>query len=119
MKTGWKNELRENLCGPVIVPSITAGLVAGILTVTFMFSYSAVIFTGELSGYVPQATGQLLRKNNRTRAKGEHAFRIVKDLWGYSKVRYRGIEKNAAQVFTLFALANLYLCRRDLQALAG
>lgn len=59
------------------------------------------------------------RKNNRTRAKGEHAFRIVKDLWGYSKVRYRGIEKNAAQVFTLFTLANLYLCRRELQALAG
>jgi len=59
------------------------------------------------------------RKNNRTRARGEHAFRIVKDLWGYSKVRYRGIEKNAAQVFTLFALANLYLCRRDLQAIPG
>ena len=57
------------------------------------------------------------RKNNRTRARGEHAFRIVKDLWGYSKVRYRGIEKNAAQVFTLFALANLYLCRRELQTL--
>jgi IS5 family transposase len=59
------------------------------------------------------------RKNNRTRARGEHAFRIVKDLWGYSKVRYRGIEKNAAQMFTLFALANLYLCRRELPALQG
>lgn len=59
------------------------------------------------------------RKSNRTRAKGEHAFRIVKDLWGYSKTRYKGIEKNAAQVFTLFALANLYLCRRELQALQG
>ena len=57
------------------------------------------------------------RKNNRTRARGEHAFRIVKDLWGYSNVHYRGIEKNAAQVFTLFALENLYLCRRDLLAL--
>jgi len=59
------------------------------------------------------------RKNNRTRARGEHAFRIVKDLWGYGTVRYRGIEKNAAQVFTLFATANLYLCRRDLQAIQG
>ena len=57
------------------------------------------------------------KKSNRTRAKGEHAFRIVKDLWGYGKVRYKGIEKNAAQVFSLFALANLYLCRRDLLAL--
>ncbi|MBW9267904.1 MAG: IS5 family transposase [Candidatus Thiodiazotropha sp. (ex. Lucinisca nassula)] len=59
------------------------------------------------------------KKSNRTRAKGEHAFRIVKDLWGYSKVRYKGLEKNAAQVFSLFALANLYLCRKDLLALQG
>jgi IS5 family transposase len=59
------------------------------------------------------------RKNNRTRAKGEHVFRIVKDLWGFRKARYRGIEKNAAQVFALFALANLYQCRRELQALQG
>ena len=57
------------------------------------------------------------RKSNRTRAKGEHAFRIVKDLWGYSKTRYRGLDKNASQVFTLFALANLYLCRRQLLTL--
>ena len=57
------------------------------------------------------------KKSNRTRAKGEHAFRIVKDLWGYTKVRYKGLEKNAAQVFSLFALANLYLCRKDLLAL--
>jgi IS5 family transposase len=57
------------------------------------------------------------RKSNRTRAKGEHAFRIVKDLWGYSKVRYKGLEKNASQVFSLFALANLYLCRKDLLTL--
>ncbi len=60
MWSGWKKELSENLSGPVVLPSITAGLVAGVLTVTFMFSYSAVIFTGELSGYVPRATGQLL-----------------------------------------------------------
>jgi len=57
------------------------------------------------------------RRNNRTRAKGEHAFHVVKHLWGYKKVRYKGIAKNAAQVFTLFALANLYLARRELLAL--
>ena len=60
MQADWKKELKENVRGPVVVPSITAGLVAGVLTVTFMFSYSAVIFTGELAGYVPRATGQLL-----------------------------------------------------------
>ena len=56
------------------------------------------------------------RKSNRTRAKVEHIFGIVKHLWGYRKVRYRGLDKNAAQVFTLMALANLYACRRELLA---
>ncbi|MDH3378005.1 MAG: IS5 family transposase [Gammaproteobacteria bacterium] len=54
------------------------------------------------------------RKSNRTRAKVEHLFGVVKHLWGYRKVRYRGLEKNAAQVFGLLALANIYLARREL-----
>ena len=54
------------------------------------------------------------RKSNRTRARVEHIFGVVKNLWGYRKVRYRGIAKNAAHVFTLFALANFYLARREL-----
>ena len=56
------------------------------------------------------------RKSNRTRARVEHPFGIIKHLWGYSKVRYRGLAKNAAQLFTLFALANVYLARRALAA---
>lgn len=55
------------------------------------------------------------RKSNRTRALGEHAFGVVKHLWGYAKVRYKGLYKNACQVFSLFALANLYRARRQLQ----
>jgi len=54
------------------------------------------------------------RKSNRTRARVEHVFGIVKHLWGYRKVRYRGLAKNAAQVFTLIALANMYMVRREL-----
>ena len=54
------------------------------------------------------------RRMSRVRAKGEHAFRIVKDLWGYTKVRYRGIIKNACQLFTLFALAKIFLVRSKL-----
>ena len=59
------------------------------------------------------------RKSNRTRAKVEHAFGVIKHLWGYRKVRYQGLEKNAAQVFALFALSNLYMARRELAALQG
>ena len=37
------------------------------------------------------------RARSRTRARGEHAFRIVKQLWGFAKVRYRGLAKNLAR----------------------
>jgi IS5 family transposase len=48
------------------------------------------------------------------RAKVEHPFRVVKRQFGYTKVRYRGLVKNTAQLTTLFALANLWLVRRKL-----
>ena len=51
------------------------------------------------------------RRFGKVRAKVEHVFRVLKCQFGYRKVRYRGIAKNGAQVFTLFALANLYLVR--------
>jgi transposase, IS5 family len=50
----------------------------------------------------------------KVRAKVEHVFRVVKCQFGYRKVRYRGLGKNSAQVFSLLALANLYLARRTL-----
>jgi transposase, IS5 family len=52
------------------------------------------------------------RRFGKVRAKVEHVFRVVKCQFGYRKVRYRGIAKNGAQVFALFALANLYRVRR-------
>jgi IS5 family transposase len=54
------------------------------------------------------------RLRSKCRARGEHAFHVVKRLWGFSKVRYRGLAKNTARLFTAFALANLYLLRRRL-----
>ena len=54
------------------------------------------------------------RARSRTRARGEHAFRIVKQLWGFAKTRYRGLAKNLARAQTMFALANLYQVRARL-----
>jgi IS5 family transposase len=48
------------------------------------------------------------------RAKVEHPFRVVKRQFGYVKVRYRGLKKNIAQLFTLFALSNLWMVRSKL-----
>jgi IS5 family transposase len=56
---------------------------------------------------------------SKVRALVEHPFGVVKNLWGHRKVRYRGIHKNAAQFFILFALANIYLVRKQLLKLAA
>ncbi len=60
------------------------------------------------------------RKRNRQqssiRARIEHLFRIIKCQFGYRQVRYKGLEKNRAQVMSLMVLANLYLLRGRLAA---
>jgi IS5 family transposase len=56
------------------------------------------------------------RRLSRVRAVVEHPFLVVKRLWGHAKVRYRGIEKNLAQMYMLFGLANIYRVRYHLMA---
>jgi IS5 family transposase len=56
------------------------------------------------------------RSRSRHRARGEHPFHVVKRLWCFMKVRYRGLAKNTARAFTMFALANLYMVRHKLRA---
>jgi len=46
------------------------------------------------------------------RAKVEHPFHVLKNLFRHRKTRYRGLAKNTAQLFTLFAFANLVLAGR-------
>ena len=58
----------------------------------------------------------LNRRRSATRARGEHAFHVVKTLWGFAKVRYRGLMKNTVRAVAAYALANLYLARRTLLA---
>jgi IS5 family transposase len=54
------------------------------------------------------------RTRSKVRARGEHAFNVVKNHWGFDKVRYRGLAKNTARAYAAFALANLYLIRQKL-----
>jgi len=50
----------------------------------------------------------------RVRAKVEHPFRILKRIFGFEKVRYRGLKKNHQRLCACFALVNLYLHRKRL-----
>ena len=61
---------------------------------------------------------EIQRAKNRTkskvRAKVEHAIGVIKRVFGFTKVRYRGLEKNAHRLFVTCALANLFMARHHL-----
>jgi IS5 family transposase len=54
------------------------------------------------------------RVKARVRARVEHPFRILKRIFGFEKVRYRGLKKNHERLCACFALVNLYLHRKRL-----
>src|SRR5258705_3700917 len=62
------------------------------------------------------------RAKNRTkstvRSKVEHVFGVMKLKFGFVKLRYRGLKKNANQLFAVCGLVNLYLLRKKLLLLA-
>jgi IS5 family transposase len=67
--------------------------------------------------------GSLLDKAEQlkasVRAKVEHPFRVIKCQFGFTKVRYKGLAKNTAQLITLFALSNVWMARRHLLGARG
>jgi IS5 family transposase len=64
-------------------------------------------------------TDEVERLKASIRAKVEHPFRVIKRQFGFTKVRYRGLKKNTAQLTTLFALSNLWMARGKLMAARG
>lgn len=56
---------------------------------------------------------------SKTRSKVEHPFLILKRVWRFAKVRYRGLMKNANRLFAACALANLFRVRKRLLRLQG
>jgi IS5 family transposase len=64
--------------------------------------------------YVDENQRKKNRNKSSVRAKVEHVFRILKRVFGFDKVRYRGIAKNHNRLCVNFALVNLYLHRKRL-----
>ena len=54
------------------------------------------------------------RRQEQVRVIVEHPFHVIKNLFGYRKVSYRGIAKNEARAKAQAALVNLYIARRRL-----
>ncbi|WP_340700707.1 transposase [Burkholderia cenocepacia] len=53
------------------------------------------------------------------RAKVEHPFRVIKQQFGYGKVRYRGLDKNTSRLTMLFAMSNLWMARKRIMSAQG
>jgi IS5 family transposase len=70
-------------------------------------------------GAIKELTQQLEKLKAQVRARVEHPFHIIKNLFRHHKTRYRGLAKNTAQLHSLFALANLVIARRSLLTIAG
>jgi IS5 family transposase len=68
------------------------------------------------AGEVDEVARGKNRNKSKIRARVEHLFAVVKRLWGFTKVRYRGLAKNANRAFVALALTNVYLSRRRLMA---
>jgi IS5 family transposase len=71
----------------------------------------------KFKNYVDELQKKKNRSKSSVRAKVEHVFRILKRVFGFDKVRYRGIAKNHNRLCANFALANLYLHRKRLAVL--
>ncbi|CCD39479.1 Transposase [Candidatus Paraburkholderia kirkii UZHbot1] len=68
------------------------------------------------AGEVDEVARGKNRNESKIRARVEHVLAIVKRVWGFTKVRYRGLAKNANRAFVALALTNVYLLRRRLMA---
>jgi transposase, IS5 family len=57
------------------------------------------------------------RTKAQIRARVEHPFHVVKNLFHYKKVRYKGLAKNTAQLYSLFGLANMVIAKKKILVL--
>jgi len=64
----------------------------------------------------PRSERMINRAKSRVRARVEHVFGVIKRLWGFGKVRYRGLAKNGTRSSVALGLANIYLARAALYA---
>jgi len=84
-------------------------------------SWHVAMKRGKRKALPKDRVGEMMEKLEQIkasiRAKVEHPFHVVKNLFKHRKTRYRGLAKNEAQLFSLFGFANLVLARPSLLAL--
>src|SRR5512140_415244 len=69
---------------------------------------------GRAYKYLSQMQREVNRKRSKVRARVEHVIGVIKRIFGFAKVRYRGLAKNGNRLFVAAALANLFTVRKPL-----
>jgi len=116
-----KKSLRAGLPAGVVdfVLNFTPGLICGLL---LGWHRLAAILLGGVTYISSSGVDEVERAKNRSkstvRSKVEHVFAVMKLKFGFVKLRFRGLKKNATQLFAVCALVNLYLARKKLLLLA-
>jgi IS5 family transposase len=67
-------------------------------------------------GEVDEVERSKNRNKSKICARIEQVFVVVKQLWSFAKMRYRGLAKNATRSFVVLGLASIYLARQRLMA---
>src|ERR1700758_1799077 len=70
-------------------------------------------------GVVDEVERAKNRTKSKVRARVEHSIGVIKRVFGFAKVRYRGLKKNAHRLLVTCALANLFMARRHLLRCQG
>ena len=65
-------------------------------------------------GVVDETERDKNRTKSKVRARVEHPIGVIKRVFGFVKVRYRGLAKNTHRLVVTCALANLFMARRHL-----
>lgn len=73
----------------------------------------------KFKGYVDEEARRKNRTKSKVRAKVEWPFRVLKRVFGFTKVRYRGLKKNHEWLLAAFALVNIYQHRERLAPLGA
>src|SRR5438477_155113 len=106
----FRHLLEEHQLGEQILGTVNLHLQAKGVRITTGTIVDATIL------HAPTSTKN--RAQSTVRSKVEHVFGVMKLKFGFVKLRYRGLKKNANQLFALCALVNLYLVRNKLLLLA-
>ena len=95
-----------------------AEIIAAHPKVTFEVAAKRGKIRAMAEGVLKKLTVELERLKAQVRARVEHPFHVIKNLFRHRKTRYRGLAKAETQLYSLFALANLVIAKRALLQMA-